>query len=328
MTCRLFFRSHLNNYMMENFKQPRYVDLRSDAGFKAVFADRNNRELLRQTLNLLLPEENAVEQITEYLDREQELDFIGGKGTCYDLICKGRDGRHFIVELQKEPQTAFFERCMYYCAGTYHGQLRRGDHYDKLCPVFLVGILNFKLAHEDESLWDSDHVVSEYQMIEKRTGEFAPPAISCIFAELGRFGKRLTECGSDRDVLFYMMQHGSVLEELPKELKHRPYAEALAEACEIAGFSDVKKQIYDEDMISERDIAAKCDYAFRQGEAKGEAKGKAEGMAEGMAKGKAEGEAKKAKAVAANLLAKGLPSSLIAECTGLSEDEVLSLKAD
>ena len=314
--------------MMENFKKPRYVDLRSDAGFKAVFADRNNRELLRQTLNLLLPEENAIEQITEYLDREQELDFIGGKGTCYDLICKGRDGRRFIVELQKEPQTAFFERCMYYCAGTYHGQLRRGDHYDKLCPVFLVGILNFKLVHEDESLWDSDHVISEYQMIEKRTGEFAPPAISCIFAELGRFGKRLRDCGSDRDVLFYMMQHGSVLEELPKELKHRPYAEALAEACEIAGFSDVKKQIYDEDMISERDIAAKCDYAFRQGEAKGEAKGKAKGKAEGMAEGKAEGEAKKAKAVAANLLAKGLPSSLIAECTGLSESEVLSLKAD
>ncbi len=41
--------------MMGNFKPPRYVDLRSDAGFKAVFADRNNRELLRQTLNLLLP---------------------------------------------------------------------------------------------------------------------------------------------------------------------------------------------------------------------------------------------------------------------------------
>ena len=167
---------------------------------------------------------------------------------------------------------------MYYCAGTYHGQLKRGDTYDRLCPVFLVGLLNFKLVHEDESKWDSDHVVSEYQMIEKRTGEFAPPAISCIFAELSRFSKRLPECGSDRDVLFYMMQHGSVLEELPGELKHRPYAEALAEACEIAGFSDAKKQIYDEDMISERDIAAKCDYAFKQGKAEGRAEGRAEGQ--------------------------------------------------
>ncbi len=31
------------------------------------------------------------------------------------------------------------------------GQLKRGDTYDRLCPVFLVGLLNFKLVHEDES---------------------------------------------------------------------------------------------------------------------------------------------------------------------------------
>ena len=79
---------------------------------------------------------------------------------------------------------------------------------------------------------------------------------------MGRFSKPLSECRSDRDVLFYMIQHGSVLEELPGELEHRPYAEALAEACEIAGFSETKKQIYDSDMISERDIEAKCEYAF------------------------------------------------------------------
>jgi hypothetical protein len=55
---------------MSNIQSPRYVDLLSDAGFKAVFADRENKELLRQTINLLLPEENAVEEITQYLDRE------------------------------------------------------------------------------------------------------------------------------------------------------------------------------------------------------------------------------------------------------------------
>ncbi len=295
---------------MKTSQQPRYVDLRSDAGFKAVFADRGNRELLRQTLNLLLPEGNAVEEITEYLDREQETDFIGGKRTYYDLVCRGRDGRRFIVELQKEPQTAFFERCVYYCAGTYHGQLGRGELYDSLCPVFLIGILNFRLEHADETLWGSGHVVSEYRMIEKRTGELAPPTISCIFAELGRFDKPLSECRSDRDALFYMIRHGSVLEELPGELAHRPYAEALAEACEIALFPKNKKLIYDEDMISERDIAAKCQYAFGEGEAKGFAKGRAEGQKE----------------IAANFLAAGLPVSQIASCTGLSEEEVLALR--
>ena len=100
-----------------------------------------------------------------------------------------------------------------------------------------------------------------------------------------------------------MIQHGSVLEELPKELEHRPYAEALAGACEIAGFSEVKKQIYVSDMMSERDIEAKCKYAFE------------------------DGEANKARSVAANMLAEGLPANQIARCTGLTEEEVKALRA-
>ena len=300
---------------MEDSKSPRYVDLLSDAGFKAVFADQENRELLRQTINLLLPEENAVEEITQYLDREQEQDFIGGKRTYYDLVCKGKDGKRFIVELQKEPQVAFFERCVFYSANTYHRQLQRGQKFRELCPVFLIGILNFKLKHADESQWDTNHLISEYQMIEKRTGELAPPTISCIFAELGRFSKPLSECSSDRDVLFYMIKHGRVLEELPSELEHRPYAEALAGACEIAGFSEVKKQIYDNDMMSELDIEAKCEYAFEEGEAKGAAKGREEGREEGAA------------SIVAKFLQAGFSAEKISSVTGLPLETVLSYRS-
>ena len=98
-----------------------------------------------------------------------------------------------------------------------------------------------------------------------------------------------------------MIKHGRVLEELPRELEHRPYAEALAGACEIAGFSEMKKQIYDNDMMSERDIEAKCEYAFEEGEAKGKAE------------------------IAKNLLAKGLDTSFISEVTGLSVTEIEKL---
>ncbi len=101
-----------------------------------------------------------------------------------------------------------------------------------------------------------------------------------------------------------MIRHGSVLEELPGELAHRPYAEALAEACELALFPQEKKIIYNEDMISERDIAAKCEYAF------------------------GEGETKKAKSVAASMLADGQPVNLVSKYTGLSEAEVLALKTN
>ena len=59
------------------------------------------------------------------------------------------------------------------------------------------------------------------------------------------------------------------------------------------------------------------DYARKEGEAIGEARGRAEG--------KAEGKAEEQSAIARRMLKAGLPLNVIAECSGLSEDEVLAL---
>jgi predicted transposase/invertase (TIGR01784 family) len=60
-------------------------------------------------------------------------------------------------------------------------------------------------------------------------------------------------------------------------------------------------------------------------ERKGKAEGLAEGLAEGKAEGKAEGLAAGKMETAIALLAKGLDSKLIADCTGLSVEEVNAL---
>ena len=118
----------------------RYVDLTLDAGFKAVFADRSNKELLIGLLNVLLPPEARVKDIVEYLDRETGPDFLDGKSTRMDLVCRGEDSRTFIVEMQRRPENAFFERCVYYGAGVYHTGLQHrlllplhGEPYGRSC---------------------------------------------------------------------------------------------------------------------------------------------------------------------------------------------------
>ena len=300
----------------------RYVDLTLDAGFKAVFADRSNKELLIGLLNVLLPPEAKVEDIVEYLDRETGPDFLDGKSTRMDLVCRGEDSRTFIVEMQRRPENAFFERCVYYGAGVYHmGLLSRETYKDDLKAVYIVGILNYSLPHEDESLWNSDNIVSCYRFIESRTGEVAPDTILCIFAELERFNKSAAECVDDRDALFWLFRHSGVMEELPEELSHSSLAEGVTDACEIAGFSADKRILYEKDMITELDLALRYDYALDKGRAEGEAIGEARGKVEGLAEGKAEEKS----AIAKRMLKAGLPMDVIAECSGLSEDEVRTL---
>jgi len=52
--------------MGKNVFNNRFVPLMSDAGFKAVFAYRSNKELLIGLLNHLLPEGVVVRDIVEY----------------------------------------------------------------------------------------------------------------------------------------------------------------------------------------------------------------------------------------------------------------------
>ena len=82
-------------------------------------------------------------------------------------------------------------------------------------------------------------------------------------------------------------------------------------------------------MDAIRSAASQLETAFEKGIAKGMekgiAEGKAEGKAEGMAEGKAKGEKKKAIEIA-NQLLDILDIETVAKKTGLSIDEIKSLK--
>ena len=64
-----------------------------------------------------------------------------------------------------------------------------------------------------------------------------------------------------------------------------------------------------------------------EGRAEGFAQGKTEGFAEGKTEGLNEGELKKAREMAAKMLAKNKPIEEIMEFTGLPEPEILAVKS-
>ena len=295
-----------------------FVDLRSDAGFKAVLADRNNKDILIGVLNLILPPEARVEDIIEYSDREQRRDVIYGKKTVLDLVCVDQEGRTFIVEMQSSPEDRFFERCVYYASGLYHLELSEGDEYEGLRPVYVISFLNYRLRHDDESLWDTDHFISHWRFIEKRTGEVADQTISVIFVEMTLFTKRPEECATESDRLFYIFRNGGGFQRIPEWIEESGgVSRRLAEACEVAAFSKEKKLKYEVEKMNERDIRAQRKYAERMGREEGFEKGHAEGLAEG--------EAKANTRMARTMLQENMPIELIVRITGLSETQIRAL---
>ena len=122
-------------------------------------------------------------------------------------------------------------------------------------------------------------------------------------------------------------------------IKRLPWAaqnsvfQKLAEIADVSSLTKEERLHYDEALRKYRDTLCVLEGAElrgeKRGEAKGLAKGLAKGRAEGLAKGREEGLAKgraeERIEIARNMKAKGLPVDLIAECSGLSPEEISQL---
>ena len=298
-----------------------FVNLRSDVGFKAVFADRNNKDILIGVLNQILPPEARIEDIKEYSDREQRRDVPYGKKTVLDLVCVDRDDRTFVVEMQASEEDFFFERCVYYASGLYHLELSDGVRYKGLRPVYVVSFLNYRLRHDDESLWDTDHFISHWRFTEKRTGMVADQTISIIFVEMTLFTKTLEECVTEFDRLFYIFKNSDGFQRIPEWIEEAGgISRRLAEACEVAAFDKEKKLKYEIDKMNEWDIQAQKEYAVRKGLEEGLQKGLREGREEGLEQGREETRL----SIARKLFEAGTPVDVIVNCTGVDDGTIAS----
>ena len=290
-----------------------FVNLRSDVGFKAVFADRNNKDILIGVLNQILPPEARIEDIKEYSDREQRRDVPYGKKTVLDLVCVDRDDRTFVVEMQASEEDFFFERCVYYASGLYHLELSDGVRYKGLRPVYVVSFLNYRLRHDDESLWDTDHFISHWRFTEKRTGMVADQTISVIFVEMTLFTKTLEECVTEFDRLFYIFRNSEGFQRVPEWIEEAGgISRRLAEACEVAAFDKEKKLKYEIDKMNEWDILAQREFAERKG------------LEEGLQKGLQEGREETKLSIARKLFEAGTPVDVIVNCTGVDDGTIAS----
>ena len=302
-----------------------FVNLRSDVGFKAVFADRNNKDILIGVLNQILPPEARIEDIKEYSDREQRRDVPYGKKTVLDLVCVDRDDRTFVVEMQASEEDFFFERCVYYASGLYHLELSDGVRYKGLRPVYVVSFLNYRLRHDDESLWDTDHFISHWRFTEKRTGMVADQTISVIFVEITLFTKTLEECVTEFDRLFYIFKNSDGFQRIPEWIEEAGgISRRLAEACEVAAFDKEKKLKYEIDKMNEWDIQAQKEYAVRKGLEEGLQKGLQKGLREGREEGLEQGREETRLSIARKLFEAGTPVDVIVNCTGVDDGTIAS----
>ena len=286
----------------------KYLDPKADLTFKKVFGE--HKELLISFLNALLPLPDDKEIVTlEYLSSEMVPVNPDKKDTIVDVRCKDRDGRQFIVEMQMYWTNAFKQRALLNTCKAFSLPADRGEKYSELKPVYTLSLVN-DIAFPELP----DDFYHCYMMTHSKYKEYTIDDIEMIFVELPKF-KSDTMLDKKMAVLWlrFLTEINEHTVEVDKELLMDDNVAKAVSLVEESAYNDAELRAIDRywDSVSRERTALSEKYLL------GEAKGRAEGLAEGMK----EGIIKTAK----NMKAEGLPTSLIAKMTGLSEEEINEL---
>jgi predicted transposase/invertase (TIGR01784 family) len=291
----------------------RYINPFTDFGFKRLFGEEPNNDLLLDFLSELLRKEKGnIREIT-YLKNEH-LPYIGERRAVFDIYCENEKGEKFIVEIQKAKQNFFKDRSIFYATFPIQEQAVRGDWNFELRAVYTVGILDFVFDDADKE----KTVVSEVRLMDTEKKTVFYDKLTFIYLQMPNFVKTENELETHFDKWLYVIRNLSSLSERPAKLQERVF-EKLFEIAEIAQFSREERMAYEDSLKHYRDLKNSIDTARAEGKAEGRAEGRAEGEKIGIEKGKKE--------MARALLGAGLMSpEQISKISGLDLEEIRLLK--
>lgn len=319
----------------------KYAELLCDFMFKKLFGSEANKDVLIGFLNMLMNDVEIVDVEfipTEHLGLTEE-----DRKVIFDISCRCRDGRKFIIEMQKGYQKNFRKRAVYYTTYPINEQGRHAHElyvkekaindaptkfvwdYD-LKPVTVVAILNFRFDHSGD--WPADRFLSSYRLREDSNHEEMTDVLRFVFLELGRFNKKIWEVETVFDKWMYLLKHMHEMEEIPRKFSD-PLFKRLFLLAEIGSFTaqelkNYKQSLenmgdYDNIINTAREEAEKIGWAI--GHEAGLEKGLEEGLEKGLKKGLEKGRTETAK----NLKDLGVDLDIIVRATGLDKETVENL---
>lgn len=263
----------------------RYINPYTDFGFKKLFGTDMNKELLISFLNALLEGKEEIEEIT-YLNVEQMGDRELDRRAVFDVYCRNSQGERFLVEMQKGEQEFFKDRGLYYTTFPIREQAKRGSWDYELKGVYTIAILNFVFDNNDPACYRHD-----VKLVDLGSGKVFYDKLTFIYLEMPKFNKQEDELDGMFEKWLFVLRNLSRLMERPKALQERIFNK-LFEAAEIAKFTKVEYDNYEESLKVYRDWVNTINTAKMIAAKEGRAKGRAEGLKEGRAEGLKEGREK------------------------------------
>ena len=271
-----------------------------DFVFKKIFGTEKNKPILINFLNAVIKPTTPIKDV-EIKNNDIDKDFIEDKFSRLDVKATTSNKEHINIEIQVKNEYNMIQRTLYYWSKMYSEQIQNRDNYSKLERTVCINILNFKYLKNDK-------YHNAYRLKEITSNEELTDLQEIHFIELPKFNeignKEYVENVEKMDALekwleFLVEPESNTVRQL--ELSNEEIKLAKSELYRLSMDSKEREQY----NMREKAIYDRISALENSRE---------NGIKEGIEK------------VVKESLSQGLEISLISKITGLSEEEILSIK--
>jgi len=182
--------------------QPIGIRPTNDFAFKKTFGSPENKVALISLLNAILTLPVPIVDVT--IENPFNLqDFHDDKLSILDIRAVDQRGAIYDVEMQLSPHSGLVKRIVFYGCEVYAGQLKAGDDYSELKPVYSICLLLGQL-------WgDSPKVHHAFRLVDRDSGRLLEETLEIHTLELGWYNLKESdlETASLLDRWLYWLLH-------------------------------------------------------------------------------------------------------------------------
>ncbi len=235
----------------------KYINPYTDFGFKKLFGEEANKDLLIDFLNQLLP---AKHQIVDLLfsNLDNLPDTNAERKAIFDIHCKAASGESFIVEMQKAKVKYFKDRSLFYVTFPIREQAQKGDWDFRLDPIYFVAILDFEYNEAEERRKFRRDVA-----LKDQDGDIFFEKLQFKFLQMPLFTKQAHELETQFDKWCYFLKNLENFDEIPKILNEPIFQKAFGTAA-LVNLTPEQRTIYELSLIQYRDMKSAIETAVEE----------------------------------------------------------------
>lgn len=294
----------------------RYI--RFDWAIKRLLRQKANFDVLEGFLTVFIGEEVKIVEILESEGNQQTPD---DKFNRVDIKARNSKGEIILVEVQNTSELYYLERILYGVAKAITEHIHLGDTNKEVKKVYSISILYFDIGKGADYLYVGQnkfigvHTNDQLVITAKEKGALVQKSPAEIFPEyiLVRVNEFDKVAVTPLEEWVAYLKSGVI-----KENTTAPGLQEARKKLQYYSMTDAERYAYDEHLNA----------VMIQNDVLGNAReeGLTQGRAEGLTQGRAEGRAEAKKDIVKSMLSNGLSVEQAAKYSGLTVEEVESIK--